>query len=277
MSCEVRETILPRRNPGVSVNGVKIPRDLIAREIQNHPAQSATKAWTAAARSLVVRELLLQEARRLGIEAQPRDDGEGRRETSEEAAVRALIEQEVKIPSADPEDCRRYYQRNRVRFRSPDIYEAAHILISAPQGDKQAYEQARAATTALLAQIKARPDDFADCARLHSACPSREHGGHLGQISAGQTTPEFERALAGLSEGEISAEPVATRYGFHIIRLDRKSEGRILPFEAVAERIAGYLTESVRHRATAQIIARLTARAAIAGVEMPSLESYRVN
>lgn len=277
MSCEVRETILPRRNPGVSVNGVTIPRDLIAREIQNHPAQSATKAWTAAARSLVVRELLLQEARRLGIESQPRDDGEGRRETEDEAAVRALVEQEVKTPTADPEDCRRYYERNLSRFRSPDIYEAAHILISASQGDKQAYEQAREAANALLAQLKASPADFANCARLHSACPSAEQGGHLGQIGSGQTTPEFETALAGLSEGEITAMPVATRYGFHIIRLDRKSEGRVLPFEAVAQRIADYLTDNVRRRATAQYIARLAARAAVVGVEMPSIESYRVN
>lgn len=277
MSCEVRDTILPRRNPGVSVNGVTIPRDLIAREIQNHPAQSATRAWTAAARSLVVRELLLQEARRLGIEAEPREDGEGRRETQDEAALRALVEREVKVPNADPADCRRYYERNLSRFRSPDIYEAAHILIAAPRSDEEAYEQAREAANVLLEKLLAQPHEFENAARAHSACPSAEQGGHLGQISAGQTTPEFERALAGLSDGEITAEPVATRYGFHIIRLDRKSEGRVLPFEAVAERIAGYLTDSVRRRATAQYIARLAARAAVVGVEMPSIESYRVN
>ena len=44
-------------------------RSAIARETQNHPAAKPIDAWLAAARALVVRELLLQEARRLGIEA----------------------------------------------------------------------------------------------------------------------------------------------------------------------------------------------------------------
>ena len=50
----------------VSVNGVVMPRDAIARETQHHPADTPILAWQAAARALVIRELLLQEARRLG-------------------------------------------------------------------------------------------------------------------------------------------------------------------------------------------------------------------
>ena len=90
----------------VSVNGTVISRDAITREIQNHPASKPMLAWQQAARALVIRELLLQEAGRLGIEADPLTDDEGRRETDEEAQVRTLVEQEVHVPSATEAELR---------------------------------------------------------------------------------------------------------------------------------------------------------------------------
>ena len=118
---------------------------------------------------------------------------------------------------------------------------------------------------------------FAALAQEHSACPSAAQGGNLGQITNGQTTPEFERALLGLAPGEISAAPVATRYGFHIIRLERRIDGRVLPYEAVAERIADYLRESVQRRANAQYVARLASAARIEGIELASAEALHVH
>lgn len=277
MGCSVRQSILPQSRPAVAVNGVAIPRAAIAREVQNHPAPTPAQAFTAAARALVVRELLLQEARRLNIAALPMEDGEGRRETEEEALLRALIEREVTTPSADEAACRRYYEQNRSRFRSPDIYEAAHILIAAAQADTAAYARARATAAALLDELRAHPERFAELARAQSACPSAAQGGNLGQLTAGQTTPEFERALQSMPVGSLVAEPVATRYGFHIVRLDRRIEGRELPFELVADRIAAYLAESVRRRATAQYIARLVSRAEVTGVDLPGAQEHRVN
>ena len=85
------------------------------------------------------------------------------------------------------------------------------------------------------------------------------------------------RRFFALDPGTISEEPVATRYGLHIIRLDRRIEGRGLPFELVADRIADYLRESVTRRATAQYIARLVSRADIRGVAMEGAETHRVN
>ena len=102
---------LPKRVP-VSVNGVSIPHDAIARETQYHPASKPIAAWQAAARALVVRELLLQEAQRLGIAAIPRSDTSGRHETEEEALIRGLMEQEIATPEPDETTCRRYYEQN---------------------------------------------------------------------------------------------------------------------------------------------------------------------
>jgi peptidyl-prolyl cis-trans isomerase C len=276
MTCAARDTTLPKGGD-IRVNGVAIPRGAIAREVQYHPSKTPIAAWKEAARALAVRELLLQEARRLEITTEPASDEQGRQETEEEALIRALFEREVKTPEPDRDICRRYYDQNRRRFRSPDIYEACHILFAASKIDEQGYAQACAAADAALAVLRQQPERFAEFAQAHSACPSAAQGGNLGQITSGHTTPEFERALRELASGTMSQAPVATRYGFHVIRLDRKHDGRELPFESVADRIADYLRESVQRRAIAQYIARLAGAARIEGIDLANAESLRVN
>jgi len=276
-TCSAHAQIPAGKPAAVSVNGVTIARDAIQREMQHHAAGKPIAAWQQAARALVIRELLLQEARRLSVASQPASDSDGRRETDDEAMIRGLIEREVSVPEPDDENCRRYYEQNRARFRSPDIYEAAHILFSAPAADRAAHAQARADADAVLTELRAQPERFAELALAHSRCPSAAQGGNLGQITEGQTTPEFERALFALEPGQLCEAPVATRYGFHIIRLDRKHEGRTLPYELVAERIADYLRDSVRRRADAQYIARLVSAARIEGVELAGADALRVH
>ena len=191
--------------------------------------------------------------------------------------LRGLIEREVTVPEPDDETCRRYYERNSARFHSPDIYEAAHILFAAAPSNSDAYAKACADAASVLAELQALPGRFADLAKLHSRCHSGAQGGNLGQLTSGQTTPEFEQALTALSPGELCKESIATRYGFHIIRLDRKHEGQMLPYEAVAGRIADYLRESVRRRADAQYIARLITAAQIQGIELAGADALRVH
>ena len=62
-----------------------------------------------------------------------------------------------------------------------------------------------------------------------------------------------------------------------VLRLDRKHEGRVLPYEAVAAQIADYLRESVQRRAQAQYIARLVSAAKIEGVELAGADALRVH
>src|ERR1044072_8732914 len=95
MSCSVHVQFPAGKPINVSVNGVVIPRDDIQREMQHHPAAKPLAAWQEAARALLVRELLLQRARHLGIESAPMADPDGRREAEEEALMRAVVEREV--------------------------------------------------------------------------------------------------------------------------------------------------------------------------------------
>ena len=277
MGCSIKGAFAHGARKVVSVNGIVIPHDAISREAQHHPSATPIAAWTAAARALAVRELLLQEARRIAIDAAPLSDNEGRTETAEEASIRTLVEREVSMPAPDEAACRRYYEQNLRRLRSADLYEAAHILIAAPPRDRAAYAAAREKAVTLTAALRGAPERFAEFALAHSACPSKAVGGNLGQLAAGDTTPEFDAALSKMAPGEMTAEPVASRFGQHIIRLDRKIEGRQLPFEPVRDRIAGYLVDRARHMAIAQFVARVAACAEIRGIDLPTPADLRVS
>lgn len=257
----------PRPQP-VSVNGVTLSREAIAREIQHHPADSWTEAWQAAARALVVRELLIQEARRLALVPAPITDSEGRSETDDEALIRGLVDREVRTPDADEATCRRLFDREPMRFRTPDLYELRHILLPAAPDDAVRRDAARAEAAAVIDALHRAPVSFADLARAHSACPSAATGGSLGQIGPGQTVPEFERALAGLPEGRVAPAPVETRFGLHVVQVERRLPGRALPFELVRDRIAAWLEAGARRTAIRQYIALLAGRAVITGIEL---------
>lgn len=256
----------------ISVNGVAIPEGEVLAEAQNHPAENPGAALRAAAQALVVRELLWQEAQRLGIAAAPLSDASGRTETACDAAIRELIESEVHAPTASDEECRRYYRMHAETFRSEPMFEARHILIAAPQADPRSRLAARKTATDLCRTVAEEPSRFSALAREFSACPSREHGGNLGQLTPGSTVAEFERALAAMAQGEISAAPVESRFGFHIIALDRRIEGKALPYDMVASRIAAWLEAAAWSKAVSQYIAVLAGRADIRGIELKATE-----
>lgn len=252
----------------ISVNGVEVARDDIAREAQNHRASSPFDSWRAAARALVIRELLLQEARRQELVAQPLDDGEGRREADEESLIRILIERNVAVPEPDEQACRRYFEQNAKRFRSADLHEASHILFAAAPDNKSARAEAKESARRLIAELLAAPHSFEDAAALYSACSSAAHGGNLGQIGPGQTVPEFEAALRSVEEGTIHPAPIETRFGYHVVRLDRRIAGSGIPFDAVAPRIAAYLRDRAQHDALYSYVRWLSVRARITGIDI---------
>lgn len=256
----------------ISVNGVAIDEQAILAEAQHHPADDPGKALHAAARALVVRRLLLDEACRLGIAARPQTDGQGRSETQTDAAIRALMDHQVQTPLASEAECRRYYDRHASRFTSQPLFEASHILLAVAETDRPGREEARRKAQALCDELTLKPERFAALAETHSDCPSAVGGGSLGQLTTGSIVAPFEAALGSMQEGEITAAPVESRFGFHVIRLERRIEGRQLPFEMVHERIAAWLEASAWSKAVAQYIAILAGRASIQGISLDTAD-----
>ena len=266
-ACAIKPVIAIKPK-SVTVNGVEISRAAISRETQNHPSRKPTEAWLSAARALAIRELLLQQSRALSMQPEPLTDDEGRRETDDEALVRAVIEREVDTPEPDEATCRRYYTQNMRRFRSADLCEVSHILIAADPRDTAARETAQRRARALIEALANAPEQFGRLAREESDCPSREVDGNLGQIGPGQTVPEFEKAVAAIPVGTVHAEPIASRYGYHVVRVNHRVEGRQLPFELVQDKISAYLAEHVRRTAIRQYISVLAGRAVITGIDL---------
>ncbi len=247
----------------ILVNGAAIPPEAVAAEMQYHPAPNRERAWNEAATALVIRQLLLQEATRLGVAAGADAAEEA---GGEETLVQALLAQEVTTPEPDEETCRRYWSANAAKFRAPDVYEAAHILFPAAPDDEAAREAAKQAASETIALLRDDPGRFASLARECSACPSAASGGLLGQQSRGDLVPEIETFVMAMEEGQICPVPIATRYGYHVLRLDRLVRGATLPFEAAAPLVVRHLTTQSWQRAVSQYLRILAGRARIKGL-----------
>jgi peptidyl-prolyl cis-trans isomerase C len=107
----------------ITVNGVAITDEQINTEMQYHPAPAMLDARYQAMRALVVRELLVQRAAKLGIKSDNIDD-----------MVDAILQKEVSVPKMSDEECERYYNNNKARFHTSPLFEVAHILYLAPTG-----------------------------------------------------------------------------------------------------------------------------------------------
>ncbi|MBS1795090.1 MAG: peptidylprolyl isomerase [Acidobacteria bacterium] len=96
-------------------------------------------------------------------------------------------------------------------------YLAAH-----PEIDRRAAQKAQALK--VLARLK-NGEDFARLARDFSDDPaSRDKGGLYSGVVEGAFDAEFESAALALRPGQTAVEPVETKYGYHLVRLERKSQ-----------------------------------------------------
>lgn len=254
--------------PPVTVNGVTLDPGRIAAEAQNHPAPPGKPgaAWKAAARALAIRELLLQEARAREIAADPAEIAPGQWETGDEALIRQLLDEALRPAPASETELRARYDAAPDRFRAPALYEAAHILMAAAPDDAAARDAARSKATGLLAELARDPRRFGQLAAEHSACSSRTAGGVLGQLSSGDSVPEFETALAAMDEGQIGL--AESRYGVHVIRLDARAQGEVLPFATVLPQLREAHDKAAWVRASRDFVAVLIATADIVGIDL---------
>ena len=252
----------------IVVEGVEIPEVLIAQETQNHPSLSAPDAWAASAKALAIKALLLDRARELGLRAAPERDEQGREETEEEALVRAVLDREIDIVPPTREECLRVYDAHPDRFQIPVLYEASHILIGAGEAGSAGWEAARERIAKAIALLNEGQATFSDLASQISDCPSAAEGGRLGTLRVGDLAPEIEQVLSGLEPGQMAPAPVSSRFGWHILRLDRRSPARRAPFEMVEEQIRLHLESRAWAAAAAKYTSGLADRARRKGVAL---------
>ncbi|MDF8363620.1 peptidylprolyl isomerase [Achromobacter anxifer] len=245
----------------VIVNGVELNDADLERELPLHA--EAGNPMRDAITTLVLRRVLLDEAGRLGLDA-----------ADEEGIIDALLAREAAAPEADEAACRRYYQMHPQRFMVGELVEADHILFQVTPGVN--LDMLRAHANVVLAELLEDPSRFAEVAREQSNCPSAALGGSLGQLGRGDTVPEFERAVFALPAGGLLPQLLETRHGLHIVRVTRRIEGRMQPYEHVAGQIAAALSATSRDTAWRQYTRLLVERADIQGIDLQGEEPERV-
>lgn len=257
-------------NQSIFVNGREIPAEAIYREMQYHPAQSPREAIYAAARAMVIAELLRERALARGICSEDVEPGT----TAFDGVVETLLASEVAVPEPDEAACRAYFEANRDKFVSEPLAEVRHILLAAEANEPEQLAKANVSALELLQQVQESSDPlktFAELAKTVSGCPSKSSGGSLGQLGRGDTLGPFEQAV--FSNTGLVPAPVETEYGVHLIYVEHLEPGRPLAFDYVRERIAEYLQERDRRQRSAEYIRQLVESAEITGVDLATAEA----
>ena len=139
----------------------------------------------------------------------------------------------VKPESISEADARKWYEANKSSFEEPEQVRAAHILVPlAADADDAAGQEAQKKLEQAQSRLKAG-ESFAKVADAINQQGAAGPGGDLGWIARGKTVPAFEAAAFALEPGKVS-EPVRSPFGLHLILVQEKKPGGVIPFEKAA-------------------------------------------
>jgi len=190
-----------------TVNGADIDSAIVDMYLQSRIQKPADQA-TPAERDSVVQELTDIYL----LSTQPISEELGNDpmiKAQLELQSRALIAQAVatdlfsKNPATDAEILAEY--ESQMKMAPTEQFKASHILV-----------ETQATATDLIAQLDDGAD-FAELAKANSTGPTGPNGGDLGWFSPDQMVKAFSDAVAGLSNGAYTSEPVQTQFGWHVI------------------------------------------------------------
>lgn len=178
-------------------------------------------------------------------------------------SVSRLIETEIApgISVSDGE-VHDYYAENPGLFTRPVEIRARHIMVKAEVGaGGAARKEAKGKIEGILEEAKGGAD-FEELARIHSEGHSGPRGGDLGFFSRGKMAGPIEEAAFAMRPGEISGV-VETRFGYHIIKVEERRGGDIVPEEEVGEKIRSNLTRRKIREAVQKRVKELWEKATV--------------
>ncbi len=220
-----------------TVNGATITerqlQDYIDQRTQGQGASLPDEARQQLAQELINVTLLAQKAREDGLDE--KSDVAARlanvqATTLAQAAVQEFGEGQSEAIS--DEEVQSVYDEQFAGSGGGKEFKARHILVS---------DEAKARD--LILQI-ADGGDFATLAEENSEGPSAAQGGDLGWFSPDAMVPPFAEALATMEAGEVSDEPVQTRFGWHVIKLEDTREASPPSLEEVRPQIVNAIARN---------------------------------
>lgn len=233
--------------------------------------------------NLIRFELLVQEARRQGLENDP-----DIKATLEKAMVQKLLRKQQEAAAAatlDEAELRKYYDEHRSEFVKPERVRVSHIFLAAPTADAALRTKARAEAVKLLADIKSKESDplktaFEVAATQKSQdSDSKSSGGDLGYRSREELTQAWgstftDAAFALQSPSELS-QLVETDKGIHLLKFQSRQAGMDQSLEQAKPRIEARLQGERRSKSMESLLERLKSQAKIE-VKDSALEQIQI-
>ena len=154
----------------------------------------------------------------------------------EEEVSRALALSKYLESSVTDADKQSYFDANKDAFNGAKV-KASHVLIDTRNLKTDAeLEEAKKMIDIVKIEID-KGADFAEMARKYSNCPSAENGGDIGFFQRkGSIVEEFAVVAFAMKAGEIS-EPVKTQFGYHIIKVTEKEDGKDVNYADVSDMV----------------------------------------
>ena len=174
--------------------------------------------------TMVVRELIVQQAKKDGIDKSPEVAAkleDLKKRVVVEAFLKKKVEESANVSDAELQE---FYKKNQDKFQTGEQIKASHILVKSAAEAKDIEKQLKAGAS------------FDALAKKHSIDGAAAKGGDLGWFGKGSMLPEFEKVAFSLKEGQTSGI-VQTKFGYHIIKATGKRPAGARSFEEVREEI----------------------------------------
>ena len=147
--------------------------------------------------------------------------------------VRDEVGRRLQMTEADE---KRYYDEHQKDFEQPEQVRLSEILVPLPENPSQAQiDQAEKKANGIKTQVM-QGAEFAALAKKISGGPSAAQGGELGLWKRGALAPVLEDQTFNLKPGE-STQPIRTRQGFVILRVDDHIPAGPAPMKSVEPQI----------------------------------------
>jgi len=167
------------------------------------------------------------------------------------------------------EEARQYYKAHPQEFMKPATVTLREILVSVPtQGTgAQATFNAAIADSAKtkIDAVRARAvagEDFLKLISEASDSGTKANNGLIGPVVIGELNPLLAAAIEKMQPGEIT-EPLRSRAGYQIFKLESRSAAEPEPFEKIRNEIAQKIYEGRRDTEMAKYLTKLRAQALI--------------
>jgi peptidyl-prolyl cis-trans isomerase C len=173
---------------------------------------------------LVVKKLLLKEAKKAKVEKE-KEFQDQLADVREQMIIQSLLKKKVttELKQTD-EELQKFYDGHKEEFKKGQEIRTRQIIVKTEQEAKE-----------IQARI-AKGEDFAELAKKYSMDPSAKNtGGDIGFHPRGQLIPEFEEAAFKLTKVGQITQPVKSKFGFHLIKLEGVKEGSTVPFAEVKD------------------------------------------